>query len=320
MTPTVSIIMPCHNAEAFLPQSVGSAFAQTFHDFELIAVDDGSQDGTMAWLDKQTDTRLKVLSQPNAGASVARNNGLKAAQGRYVAFLDADDTWEPDFLEKMVSALDTHPDAVLAYCGWQNLGLPGGPGKPYIPLEYRPEDRLPALFANCLWPIHAALTRRTTIEAVGGFDLTQRNAEDYLLWLNIAAFAPIVRVPAVLAYYHFHDPAQQKSKIAPARTALAHMQAQLSFLRDNPGAREKLGKNVIRQHIYGHLLDKGYELYWQRNIPAARQLFRKVMSGLYGAPLDWKYMLPALLPLPIHLYLIGLFEKQLANRVTDKKS
>jgi len=81
MLPVVSIIMPCYNAAAHLPTSVGSVLAQTFPDWELLAVDDGSSDATLAWLQAQTDPRIRPLTQPNQGVSAARNTGLAAARG-----------------------------------------------------------------------------------------------------------------------------------------------------------------------------------------------------------------------------------------------
>lgn len=98
--------MPCHNAEQYLSTSVGSILAQTFTDWELIAVDDGSRDETLRWLRSQTDPRIRVHTQANQGVSAARNAGLTLARGRYVAFLDADDTWSSCFLEDMTTALD----------------------------------------------------------------------------------------------------------------------------------------------------------------------------------------------------------------------
>src|SRR3569833_4580297 len=114
MTPAISIIMPCYNAAAHLPASVGSVLAQTFPDWELLAGDDGSSDATLAWLQAQTDPRIRPLTQPNQGVSAARNTGLAAARGQYVAFQDADDTWAERFLVLLLAALHQHPNAEKA--------------------------------------------------------------------------------------------------------------------------------------------------------------------------------------------------------------
>ena len=307
MTSAVSIIMPCYNAAAHLPGSVGSVLAQTFPDWELIAVDDGSQDGTLAWLQAQTDPRIRPLSQPNQGVSSARNSGLAAARGRYVAFLDADDTWTEDFLEKMQAALQARPDAVLAYCGWQNLGLPGGRGAPFIPPDYETPDKAETLFTGCRWPIHAALVRREAVLAANGFDSALKNAEDFALWLRVATTAPIVRVPEVLAFYHFHGGSQASGN--HARAALQHWQVQRDYLASHPAFGAALGHARIRALTAGELLRQGYAAYWRRDLPAARAIFRAVMKQGYGTLADWTYMLPAWLPETWHRWLIGLRDR-----------
>ncbi len=308
MTATISIIMPCYNVTAHLPVSVGSVLAQTFGDWELVAVDDGSSDGTLAWLQAQADKRIRPLTQPNQGVSAARNAGLAAARGRYIAFLDADDTWAADFLKKMLAALQARPDLALAYCGWQNVGLPGGRGEPFVPPDYETPAKAETLFAGCRWPIHAALVKRDAVLTAGGFDTNLKNAEDYALWLRIATTESIVRVPEVLAFYHFHGTAQASSN--KARAALHHLHAQQHYLAQHPDFFATLGKGRARELMFGELLKRGYACYWDRDLPAARKIFRVVMKQGYGTLSDWKHMLPAWLPLSLHQKLIGLRDKK----------
>lgn len=307
MLPTVSIIMPCYNAAAHIPQSVGSVLSQTFANWELIAVDDGSSDGTLAWLQAQTEPRLRVHSQTNQGVSAARNAGLGLARGQYVAFLDADDTWDPTFLEKLLAGLESRTDAVLAYCGWQNMGLSGPRGEPFIPPDYATLAQRETLFAGCRWPVHAALTRREAIIAAGCFDPRLKNAEDYALWLEIAGTTAIMRIPEVLAHYHFHGGAQASNN--HARAALHLLDAQQAYLARYPDFATQLGRARRRELLYGNLLKQGYENYWKRNLPAARTIFRRVMRVGYGRARDWFYMLPALLPMQLHKFLLQMLEK-----------
>ena len=269
--PIVSIIMPCYNAAAYLPQSVGSVLSQTFSDWELIAVDDGSDDSTLNWLRAQTDPRIQVLTQPNQGVSAARNTGLGLARGQYVAFLDADDTWAPTFLATLFATLQGRPDAVLVYCGWQNIGLPGLRGEPFIPPDYETPAKLETLLGGCRWPIHAVLTRRAAIMAAGGFNPRYANAEDYALWLQVATVAPIARVAEVLAFYHFHGAAQASAY--HARAALQLWQAQHEFLARHPQAVNQLGHNVAAMLTHGTLMQRGFERYWARDLEGARCIF-----------------------------------------------
>lgn len=306
--PAVSIVMPCYNARDHLPRSVGSVLAQSFQDWELIAVDDGSTDGTRTWLQSQSDPRIRVRSQPNRGVSAARNAGLEMARGAFIAFLDADDTWEPSFIQEMHAALCDHPDAVLTYCGWQNLGLPGGRGQPFVPPDYETPTKPQALFSSCLWPIHAVLVRRAAVMAAGGFDTSLQNAEDYALWLRVGITGPVVRIPRVLAYYHFHGDAQASAQ--GGRAALHQLKAQLQFLREQPQFGAKLGAEQIRELTVGKLLERGYEHYWKRDLRSARQIFRAVMWRGHGTLSDWAHMLPALLPEPWHRRLLLLRDRK----------
>lgn len=306
--PLVSIVMPCFNAADHLPRSIGSVQAQTFPSWRLIVVNDGSSDGTLEWLRRQSDERIEVISQVNLGLSAARNAGLAAARSRYVAFLDADDTWHPEFLEEMYNALTRRPDAVLAYCGWQNLGLPGGRGAPFVPPEYESSEKLETLFAACRWPVHAALVKLASVREVGGFDRSLKSCEDFALWLRLATTAPIVRVPKVLAYYHFHGGNQLTQN--RVQMALSHLKVQHDYAQEHPQIATVLGRIRLRELTLGHLLERGYLTYWERDLPAARAIFREVMRHGYGTRKDWLYMLPSLLPLLLHRTLIDWADRR----------
>ena len=118
--PRISVIVPVYKVEAYLPQCVDSLLGQSYADFELILVDDGSPDGSGALCDRyaEQDGRVRVLHQANAGAAAARNAGLDAARGAYYAFCDADDWVEPDWLEALLAPLEADPEAQMSVCGW----------------------------------------------------------------------------------------------------------------------------------------------------------------------------------------------------------
>lgn len=302
----ISVVMPCFNCAAHLERGMRSVLSQSYRDIELILINDGSTDDSLQVASAIEDSRIIIISQSNQGVSAARNKGLSVARGRYVAFLDADDEWAPEFLEKMFARLEDRPECALAYCGWQNIGMPGLRGEPYIPPDYEGADKLATLLADCPWPIHAALTRREMIYSVGGFNPRFAIGEDFLLWLEIALSHPIVRVPEVLAYYHHHG--GQQATRSRVQVALATTGVQKHFLSVHPEALHALGRKKARRVIYGTLLDRGYAYYWRRDLVPARAIFRKVMRSAYGAPKDWRYMLISLLPLSVHRKLIQLFE------------
>ncbi len=303
----ISIIMPCYNAAAHLYKSINSVLQQTFKDIELIVVNNGSTDQSLQILQSIRDPRLRIINESNKGVCSARNRGLAEAKNNYIAFLDADDTWRLDCMEKLYSALQNDRKAVLAYCGWQNVGLPGGKGMPYVPPDYESEGKYEYLLRDCPWPIHAALTIRNAIKTAGGFDEYLTNAEDYKLWLQIAWFHKIIRVPEAMAFYHFHSgPQATKNR---AKAAKEHWSVQREFLQKHPDISKKLGFRRIRELTHGELLKRGYVCYWERDMDSARQIFRIVMKQGYGMLKDWKYMIPALFPLSLHSTLIRLVEK-----------
>jgi glycosyltransferase involved in cell wall biosynthesis len=307
MTPVISVIMPCFNAAAHLHTSITSVLEQSFTDFELLIVNDGSTDDSLAIAKSFDDPRIKVFNQENQGVCGARNKAIAKATGDFIAFLDADDTWHKNCLNALYAALINHPDAMLAYCGWQNIGLPGSRGEPYLPADYENENKLIQLFEDCRWPIHACLTHKTAILEVNGFDTRFQTSEDYLMWLKIAKDCAIVLVPQVLAYYHHHSTqaTQNKSKLA-----LNHLLAQRSFLTDCPDAAKRIPLHLQKKLMLEPLLQRGFTCYWQRELHHARKIFRVVMTAGYGDLNAWKYMLPSLLPYKLHRYLVSNLESK----------
>lgn len=302
--PLISIVMPCYNAAAHLARSVGSVQAQDHGAWELLAVDDGSTDDTWRCLEDlaRQDARIRPLRQRNAGAAAARNHGIRSAQGRYLAFLDSDDTWDPRFLAALCAALEQAPEAGLAYCGWQNIGLGGARDKPYVPPDYEQQDKVVAVLRTCPWPIHAVLCRTALVVDAGGFDESLSSCMDYDLWLRLAPSHGLVRVPQVLAYYHHHGTGQITSN--RVRIAFNHLRAQQKFLASHGAQAQRLGRRMTRELTYGEVLHRGYEAYWRRDLGTARALFRVVMRHGYGSPRDWLRMLPSWLPLAWHRKLV----------------
>jgi glycosyltransferase involved in cell wall biosynthesis len=307
--PIISIIMPCYNAGDNIKYSIASVYEQSFKNFELIVVNDGSSDNSLDILTNLAETypTLRVINQPNKGAGPARNTGLQVARGEFIAFLDADDSWHPDCLLKLHQALQEIPDVAIAYCGWQNLGLTANKCKPYIPPDYENSNKIETFLRECPWPIHAALTRKSEIEAVKGFNECLTSCMDYDLWLKIASFHKIVLVPEVLVYYHHHEGEQiTKNHL---RLALNQLKVQNAFLSGNPDIAKQLGSEKIAEITNGGLLQRAYNSYWQRDLRTAHALFRKALLGHYFSLKDLKYLLPALLPLAFYQALIFKFSR-----------
>lgn len=209
---SISVVIPSHNAAAFLPESVASAFRQTRPPLEVLVVDDCSADDSVA---VATACGARVIRQPaNGGPGSARNAGMAAAVGEYVAFLDADDYWEPDHLATAAGLLDAHPAAALASSRVRYLpaalGDSAARAEPETPIR-----ALVPLFRANLVVQTTAVGRRSALLAAGGYDPALRYAEDYDLWLRLARTAPIVLSHAITARYrvHPHQATQDETRL-----------------------------------------------------------------------------------------------------------
>jgi glycosyltransferase involved in cell wall biosynthesis len=186
--PVVSVVMPAYNAERFLSTAVESVLRQTVRDLELLIVDDGSTDGTVALARRfaARDDRVRVLQQANAGPGPARNVGFRAARGRFFAFLDSDDEWDPAFLSEHLAVLRARPDVDVVV---GNARYRGGPrnGRPCRPLR---GDGVPISLAEILADetvlFIMCVFRREAAEAVGGFDAAFLTNEEYEMWIRAA--------------------------------------------------------------------------------------------------------------------------------------
>lgn len=183
--PRVSVIMPTYNRAHLIGFAIDSVLAQTYRDFEIIVVDDGSTDNTREVLSIYRD-RITYIFQENAGPSTARNRGIQVATGEFLTFLDSDDTISPTKLELQVAYLEAHPDIEVVYSGWQIISEDGG----ILQNEVRPAwegDLLKdLLLEGYLFPIHAPLIRHNCIDQVGLFDESLPAFEDPDLWIRIA--------------------------------------------------------------------------------------------------------------------------------------
>jgi glycosyltransferase involved in cell wall biosynthesis len=301
----ISVIMPCFNAQRFVGEAVASVFSQSDVNVELIAVDDGSTDGSRAALQelaRQYSGSMTVLTQDNKGPYPARNLALKHSRGGLVAFLDADDYWAPNCLKTLMDAL-RGARADLAYCGWQNVGT-GGPGtKPYVPPRYEAGDVSALFLKGCPWPIHAAIVRRSVVDAVRGFSERYRTSMDYDFWLRISAVTRnFVQVPEVLAFYRWHDGGQISS--VRWEQVLDSWSVRRDFIREHPDAVAQMSRTDRRAKVDGFLLSSAYNAYWKRDLVSAQRLFRRALATGYWKLRDLRYLVPSLLPGRIYRLLL----------------
>jgi glycosyltransferase involved in cell wall biosynthesis len=185
--PTVSVIIPVFNGACYLREALDSVFFQTYHDYEIICVDDGSTDGSPAILGEYGE-RVTIIRQTNAGQGAARNAGARLAVGVYVAFLDQDDRWYPHKLERQVAAMRANHDAVLVHCNSDRMDEAGNLLQVGATLAEYPkalESPLGRLIGDGLILPSAMLVRRDVLENVGGFDPNLSGFEDFDLSVKL---------------------------------------------------------------------------------------------------------------------------------------
>ena len=196
----VSFVIPNYNHARYLGQAIDSALAQSYPNVEVIVVDDGSTDDSRA-VAKAFGDRIRYIYQQNAGLSAARNTGVHAAHGEFIALLDADDLVEPPYAERLLSALTRAPQASGAYCGFRFVDQDN---RPLNRVEQRitaPEDLYGALLNGNYWVPESLLARRNCYQTMGEFDTALRACEDWDVWLRFSSHYTLVGIDDLLVRY-----------------------------------------------------------------------------------------------------------------------
>jgi len=202
--PSVSVVMPAYNIESYIGAAVESVLAQTFPDFELIIVDDGSTDGTLQCLSRfQNDPRIRIVSEPHRGMPFPVCRGIELAQAPYLAFLDGDDLWAPRKLERHLDFFRNHPGADLTF-SWSRIvdeqtrdtGLTSRLWKGSVSFAQLLAD-------NVIGNGSALVVRREALVAAGGVDASLPCCHDVDFWLRVALLRPgnLCAIPEFLTFY-----------------------------------------------------------------------------------------------------------------------
>ncbi len=278
MTARVSVVIPCFDHGRFLRQAVDSVLQSTHENAEVVVVNDGSTDDSLA-IARSYGSEVRVVDQPNRGLCAARNAGLAVASGELVNFLDADDRLDPEFLERMVDAAEREPDTAVFCGGWTLMDAddhPLGSGKVSFP-----DDIYRFLLGGNPMPCHAVVTRRAALGESPPFDESLLSLEDWDLWLRLAAAGHrFSAVPDANVYYRRYEG---------------------SMSRDIDGMLAA-ARQVYRRHRGKHWLARvrgmraiRFGLYCENVLPKARRAgLRALLAEL------WRH--PTLIEsLPLHL-------------------
>lgn len=184
---SISVIIPVFNGELTIQETIYSILNQTFKNIEVIISDDGSTDSTLEIVNNISDSRIKILSYPNAGVSASRNRGIYQAKGEYISFMDADDLWTPDKLELQWQALQFNPQAAVAYSWTDYIGESSQFLKSGRRIKANGDVFSKLLITNFLENGSNPLIRKEALEKVGGFDESLSASEDIDLWLKLSA-------------------------------------------------------------------------------------------------------------------------------------
>jgi glycosyltransferase involved in cell wall biosynthesis len=307
--PRVSVIIPCYNYGRYLPEAVGSVVGQTMRDLEIIIVDDGSTDETGEVIRGFSDSRIRTRRIANSGVSVARNAGLDMARGEFIAFLDADDFWEPDKLDRQVAIMEAEPSVVLVFSDLRRFSVDGAQQERQF--EFVPQlDELPVretvaggrvidtdTFAGLApLPQLPAWIQTDLVRAATARDLRfapeLRLAEDlhYIMRLYLRGAAAFI--PEVLVHVRRHGQNSYKDH----REILKPVLAALALMEREP--LTPLHRRVLEARRSEAWLAIGYDRFWGRQPVQAAAAYGRALL-LRGRPGNRRTALLHILASPI---------------------
>lgn len=276
--PLISVIIPVFNGEKTIKETIQSVLGQTFSDFEIVVIDDGSTDATLSVLASIHDPRLKIFSYPNSGVAVSRNRGFSHASGEFIAFLDADDLWVPDKLEAQFKALQANPQAAVAY-SWVNYITQSGEffrSGNYVNANGNvyPQMLVQSLLENGSNP----LIHRNALTEVGGFDQELCPAEDWDMWLRLAVRYHFVVVPAPQILYRMSASSGSANVLKMEASGLRFIE---KAYRQAPASLQRLKRRSLAT-FYHYLTFKTIEVFSKRQdgLIAARFFWNATINDL----------------------------------------
>lgn len=210
--PLVTVIIPVFNGAKTIQDTIASVLNQSFSDFELLIMNDGSTDNTLEVVAGFDDARIKVLSHPNSGSNPTRNRGIEAATGEFISFIDADDLWTPDKLEAQLNALKDAPQAAVVYSWTDCIDEQGHYLRPGAHAIVSGDVHANLLLTDCIGSGSNVLVRKQALIDAGKFDESLPNAQDWDMWLRLSARYQFACVPKTQVLYRV-SPASLSSNV-----------------------------------------------------------------------------------------------------------
>ncbi len=299
--PAVSVVIPAHNAEKHICETLDSVLAQTYRDFEVIVVDDGSADATQE-LVRAYGPRVRLVTQKHGGPSAARNRGIREASGRFIAFVDSDDLWLPEKLGEQVSRFDHEGRVGLVYCQVDRMTAEGQPIATHHPPLPKGRVFLELLERNHCWT-SGVIVRREALEKCGLFDEHMVWAEDWHLWLRIARQYEFDVVERVLALHRVHD-ASLTRRLEDAYLGARHVLDTALRLEGGAAARRAARRGR-------HRLERNYGLLWlgMAQVRRARRRLWQALGRRLCDPHAAAGIVATFLPEPVRIPLLRAWKR-----------
>lgn len=257
--PTVSIIIPTYNRKHYLGRALDSIRTQTYTDYEIIVIDDGSTDGTADWV-RNSYPYINLLQLPaNIGAAAARNAGIKIAQGKYIAFLDSDDEWLPDYLYLSIHTLKQNPTAVLSYCNYIATTTDCNKGNRVRLAPNYPDDLILSMLTRCfIHTLSQVIVPKSIFKTTGFFCEQLRGCHDWEFYLRLFAHGTPVHVPDYLVCkYWLKDSIVTQSNCSSWLTN--GLKALSEFYRHNENTRYIHLRPTIETHLHANV--EAFKIY-----------------------------------------------------------
>jgi glycosyltransferase involved in cell wall biosynthesis len=311
--PLVSVVIPAYNAEHTILKTIQSVQKQTFSNFELIVINDGSTDRTLEVLNRIVDTRLKIFSYENGGLPVARNRGIAHATGEFIAFIDADDLWTPEKLELQLAALQQHQEAGVAYSWTAFIDEKGEILYAQEPTFFEGNVYPQLLASNFISSGSNILVHRRFIKLAGEFDFSLKSAEDWDYNIRLAALCPFVVVSKYQIFYRKSSQSMtakvdvmQKAILTVIERAFQTAPPELQFLKNQTLANSYrfFAKIYLDHVVHKNGISQAFE-----KLKKAIWLYPKILLKRETQRLVLKLVLVQLLPYKIATRLIQFFGK-----------
>lgn len=303
----ISVVIPLYNKADTIARTVRSVLAQTRADFELLVLDDGSTDGSLQVVQNIRDPRIRCVTQPNAGVAAARNRGAELAAHALIAFLDADDIWEPAHLENLVQLHEAYPSAAMYATAYKVVGESGamrsirlrdsGISRRFGTLDDYFRD-----IVEIEHPVHcsALMVHKDILASVGGFPTGVKYGEDLIACSRLACAGVVAYSREPTARYHLPPVSVARSAQAIKRPELPD--AVGAELRRLQGEQPRLGPSIARFRGEWHRIRATLFLQFGDRAQCLRELGRAVMAGgLRRRDLASAALLALPLPLQHHL-------------------